>query len=275
MACAPFYSVVVPLTRVLCRRYVDGVDRYEGIRKTVERVVGTAHDAAARDDVGDGDGDGNAGGRGSDAGADGADRVDVGELLGALESLRAVREELAAWEPELIAAARRRGVSWGELAPVLGVASRQAAERRYLRLRKAEGEGGTTADGRVQAERDRRAAERAVRHWAQANSELVRKLAAMVSAAGGHGIDDIASADGVHPDGGAERGADVDEAARHHIDVVYHRLGGADAADLLPPLVAAAPHLRVSHPDLAEQVEHLDAQAQQVRDEALDRRVGR
>ncbi|WP_130445308.1 hypothetical protein [Kribbella rubisoli] len=45
-----------------------------------------------------------------------------------------MREWLAAWEPLLIGAAREQGVSWAELAPALGVASRQAAERRHLRL---------------------------------------------------------------------------------------------------------------------------------------------
>ena len=45
-----------------------------------------------------------------------------------------VQDRPAAWEPMLIGAARDRGVSWAAIAPVLGVASRQAAERRHLRL---------------------------------------------------------------------------------------------------------------------------------------------
>src|SRR5690242_3298882 len=56
-------------------------------------------------------------------------------FLTALALLRELRAELATWEPDLIDAARRQGASWEQLAPALGVASRQAAERRYLRLR--------------------------------------------------------------------------------------------------------------------------------------------
>jgi len=37
---------------------------------------------------------------------------------------------------ELIGAARAAGISWAELAPAMGVTSRQAAERRYLRVRR-------------------------------------------------------------------------------------------------------------------------------------------
>src|SRR5688572_13221790 len=74
------------------------------------------------------------------------------EVLAALVALRALRASLDDWEPELIAAARSTGASWAELAPVLGVASRQAAERRYLRLRQPRpGEAGLTGDERVAA----------------------------------------------------------------------------------------------------------------------------
>ena len=69
------------------------------------------------------------------------DRVPAGpgtlsaaDVLAALAELRGVQEQLAAWEPTLIGAARDAGASWAAIAPALGVASRQAAERRYLRL---------------------------------------------------------------------------------------------------------------------------------------------
>ncbi|MGW3852971.1 HSP18 transcriptional regulator, partial [Streptomyces fagopyri] len=55
--------------------------------------------------------------------------------LSALLMLREIREQLAGWESGLIETARRQGASWADLAGPLGVASRQAAERRYLRLR--------------------------------------------------------------------------------------------------------------------------------------------
>src|SRR6266542_2610853 len=88
--------------------------------------------------------------------------VNAAALLDALLLLRWAQTELATLEPELITAARAAGVVWQDLAPVLGVASRQAAERRYLRLVPATaGAQGSTRDGRVRAELDRRAGHRA------------------------------------------------------------------------------------------------------------------
>jgi hypothetical protein len=85
------------------------------------------------------------------------------DVLAALAKLRAVQDRLAAWEPMLIGAARDRGVSWAAIAPGLGVASRQAAERRYLRLNPhTTDQEGMTGEQRVQAARDRRAGQRAV-----------------------------------------------------------------------------------------------------------------
>jgi hypothetical protein len=105
------------------------------------------------------------------------------DLLGALVLLRRVQNELAAVEPALIRAAREAGVSWQELAPALGVASRQAAERRYLRLvPAAAGDPDSTRDGRVRAERDRRAGHRAVAQWANDNTADLRRLAGQVTA---------------------------------------------------------------------------------------------
>ncbi|MGH3881520.1 MAG: HSP18 transcriptional regulator, partial [Actinophytocola sp.] len=83
------------------------------------------------------------------------------DVLAGLEVLRHLRDELAAWEPELITAAREQGTSWASIAPTLGVTSRQAAERRYLRLRPS-ATGEATGEERVRAERDRRAGDRAV-----------------------------------------------------------------------------------------------------------------
>jgi hypothetical protein len=95
--------------------------------------------------------------------------VSAVELLDALVLLRLAQTELASLEPTLIAA----GLSWQALAPALGVASRQAAERRYWRgVSTAAGQPGATRDGRVQAERDRRAAHRAVAEWANDATHL-------------------------------------------------------------------------------------------------------
>src|SRR4051794_10581403 len=101
-------------------------------------------------------------------------------LLAALTELRLLREELAGWEPELITAARGAGASWVALAPALGVASRQAAERRYLRLQPSD-TGERTGEARVDAERDRRAGDRAVADWARRNSAILRQLPRRVS----------------------------------------------------------------------------------------------
>ncbi|HEY8980635.1 MAG TPA: type III effector protein, partial [Streptomyces sp.] len=64
------------------------------------------------------------------------------QALASLLLLRRVREQLAGWETGLIETARDAGASWADLAHPLGVASRQAAERRYLRGRP--GPAGTT-----------------------------------------------------------------------------------------------------------------------------------
>jgi hypothetical protein len=117
------------------------------------------------------------------------------KVLAALEVLRHLRSQLADWEPELITAAREAGASWVELAPALGVASRQAAERRYLRLRPSS-TGEPTGEGRVRAERDRRAGDRAVANWARENSASLRELAGQVSAAtGANPVRDALAAD--------------------------------------------------------------------------------
>jgi hypothetical protein len=172
------------------------------------------------------------------------------EVLQALVELRRVREELTGWEPELIAAGRRLGTSWAELAPALGVASRQAAERRYLRLRPSESSE-PTADGRVRAERDRRAGERAVTDWARENSASLRRLAGQVSA-----LDNIGSA------------------ARQRVDVVQRALALDDAAELLQPLSGARFHLQPTHPELAGQIGAIGETTDQLRRDVQDRRHG-
>ncbi|MFD0521815.1 hypothetical protein [Paractinoplanes durhamensis] len=97
--------------------------------------------------------------------------VSTAALLETLVLLRWAQTEPAGLEPVLIAAARTAGVSWQALAPVLGVASRQAAERRYLRGTVGPTpHSGATRDDHVQAVRDQRAADRAVAAWANDNT---------------------------------------------------------------------------------------------------------
>ncbi|MGW5051582.1 HSP18 transcriptional regulator [Actinokineospora sp. NPDC004072] len=168
-------------------------------------------------------------------------------VLSALIVLRHLRSRLGELEPRLIAAARELGVSWTRLAPALGVTSRQAAERRYLRLR-PDGEQ-TTREGRVRAERDRRAGDRAVAEWARRNSAVLRGLAGQVAA-----VDGLA--------GETRRG-------------LHDALGADDPRDLLGPLSAAVAHLRATHPGLADQITELAEQTDRVRREISDERAAK
>ncbi|GLY38434.1 hypothetical protein Amsp01_044580 [Amycolatopsis sp. NBRC 101858] len=174
--------------------------------------------------------------------------ADQDRLLSALAGLRLLREELAGWEPELITAARAAGASWVALAPALGVASRQAAERRYLRLQPSNS-GETTGEARVDAERDRRAGDRAVADWARRNSVILRQLAGRVSAL-----------DGLGP------------AAQESADRLGAALGDDDPATLLPPLAAAQPHLTDDHAGLAEQLGEISDETDRLRRDAAGNR---
>jgi hypothetical protein len=176
-----------------------------------------------------------------------AGTADQEQLVTALTGLRLLRDELAGWEPELITAARAAGASWVTLAPALGVASRQAAERRYLRLQPSRS-GEKTGEGRVDAERDRRAGDRAVVDWARRNAAVLRQLAGRVSALDG-----------------------LDPVAQESADRLGVALGDDDPANLLSPLAAARPHLTG---ELGTQVGEISAEADRLRrDAAGNRRV--
>ena len=168
---------------------------------------------------------------------------DPRKVLAALEVLRALRDELSDWEPQLIKAAREAGVSWAELAPTLGVASRQAAERRYLRLRDAAGSD-NTADQRVQETRDRRAEDKAVTQWARENSASLRRLAGQISALKG-----------------------VPGVGR-----VRRALAEDDASALLSPLAGVSQHLDQTYPQLAVEVTAINKDMDRVRRETQERR---
>lgn len=157
------------------------------------------------------------------------------DVLAALTALRELRDRLDAYEPELIAAARAAGVSWADLAPALGVASRQAAERRYLRLRP--GNRRLTGDERVLAERDRRAGDRAVTAWARANGADLRQLAGQISALSDLGPD-----------------------AQPTLDRLHTALGDADATALPDLLARTEEHLPAALADRVRAVgEQIDA----------------
>ncbi|MCF1598064.1 type III effector protein [Streptomyces muensis] len=109
------------------------------------------------------------------------------QALASLLLLRQVREQLAGWETGLIESARQAGASWADLAHPLGVASRQAAERRYLRGRP--GPEGSTGEQRVQATRSRRAADRTAAASARRNAADLRRVAGQITA-----LDDLPAA---------------------------------------------------------------------------------
>ncbi|MGW4806834.1 type III effector protein [Kitasatospora sp. NPDC004272] len=160
-------------------------------------------------------------------------RDDPAPALAALLLLRELRARLAGWEAGLVESARAGGATWADLAHPMGVASRQAAENRYLRLRRAgEGAPGTGAE-RVKAVRDHRAADRAVSAWARDHAAELRVLAAQLSAAG------------LGPD------------ARPAQEVLTAALGTADAADLLAPLTELRPHLCGDQAELATRLDAL------------------
>jgi hypothetical protein len=183
--------------------------------------------------------------------AAGRSEVPPDQLLAALASLRSLREQLAGWEPELIAAARSGGTSWAALAPALGVASRQAAERRFLRLRPS-ASGEATGEARVDAERDRRAGDRAVADWARRNSAVLRQLAGQVSALG-----------------------DLDGEARANADRLSAALGDDDVTSLLLPLAAIRGHLERDHAGLADRLGAIGDHADLVRRDAAGHRRDR
>ncbi|WP_202238305.1 type III effector protein [Actinacidiphila reveromycinica] len=152
------------------------------------------------------------------------------QALASLLLLRQVREQLAGWETGLIETARGAGASWAELAHPLGVASRQAAERRYLRNRP--GPAGATGEQRVQATRDRRAADRASAGWARRNAAELRRIAGQITAL-----------------------ADLPPAAGPPVGRLDEALAQDDPAALLAPLHAARAHLAGPHPRLAARLD--------------------
>lgn len=228
---------------------VSAVDAVLLVHSVVARL--RQHRAASNAAGGEGPaGTGGAGGTDGAAGTDGTDgpggtgRAGTDDVLAALTALRHLRDELAGWEPALIGAAREHGVSWASLAPALGVTSRQAAERRYLRLRPSDG-GESTGEERVRAERDRRAGDRAVARWARQNSAVLRQLAGQVSA-----LDDLPAP------------------ARRHADRVQRALADDDAAALLSPLADAHGHLADTHGTLADQINTVTEHTEQLRRES-------
>ncbi|KOU29326.1 HSP18 transcriptional regulator, partial [Streptomyces sp. WM6372] len=161
--------------------------------------------------------------------------------------LREVREQLAGWESGLIETARSQGASWADLAAPLGVASRQAAERRYLRLRP--GKAGSTGEQRVEATRDSRAADRNVNAWARANAADLRRLAGQVTAL-----------------------TSLPAGAETAIGDLNLALADNDAARLVRPLADTRAHLRPEDADLSGRIDAMARHTEQLRQATHDQR---
>ncbi|MFI6564500.1 type III effector protein [Streptomyces sp. NPDC050534] len=174
-----------------------------------------------------------------DEASEAPDHMDAGreQALASLLLLRQVREQLAGWEAGLIETARDAGASWADLAHPLGVASRQAAERRYLRNRP--GPAGSTGEQRVKATRERRAADRTLTAWARNNAADLRRIAGQITAL-----------------------TDLPTAARLPVSQLDAALARDDPTALVRPLNAARPHLTDDHPDLAARLDTLTDSAQ-------------
>ncbi|GAA2279626.1 MULTISPECIES: hypothetical protein [Kitasatospora] len=179
------------------------------------------------------------------------EEADPGQALAALVLLRELRAQLAGWEAGLVENARNAGATWADLAHPMGVASRQAAENRYLRLRPAGTTRQTAGTGaeRVKAVRDRRAAERTVAVWARDNAAELRVLAAQITT--------TALAPGARPAQAA----------------LIAALGTTDPADLIEPLAAVRPHLGTGQGDLATRLDALTHHTTQLRDDSDRRRA--
>jgi hypothetical protein len=175
-------------------------------------------------------------------------KATVDEVLAALVSLRTLRTQLDDWEPLLIGHARAAGMSWAEIAPALGVASRQAAERRFLRMhRPTDDDAEATRDQRVLAVRDRRARDRAVDTWARGSGADLRQLAGQITAL-----------------------TNLAPEAQPSLDRLHNALGDSDPATLVPALAATREHLSAAYPVLADRVAAVARDVDEVR-QASDR----
>jgi hypothetical protein len=107
---------------------------------------------------------------------------------------------------------------------------------------------GSTREARVDAERDRRAGQRAVSRWAHDNSADLRQLAGQITAL-----------------------TNLDADARRSVNQLYRGLGQADPATLVQ-LLADTQHHLAGHPALAERVDDVTHDADRVRRTAQQQR---
>ncbi|WP_433221657.1 hypothetical protein ACQP00_21265 [Dactylosporangium sp. CS-047395] len=170
--------------------------------------------------------------------------VQPDRILTALTLLRTLQQQLKQIEPALVAAARRAGVSWQRLAPAMGVGSRQAAGRRYLRTADSStgDDPAATRDGRVRAKRDQRAGNHAVAIWANAHTADLRRIAGQITVL-----------------------TDLPLTATTDLDALHTALGAPDAATLPTRLATVRRHLTDGHPHLADQIDQITTATNDVR----------
>ncbi|MFH8873744.1 type III effector protein, partial [Streptomyces griseus] len=94
------------------------------------------------------------------------------------------------------------------------------------------GAAGTTGEQRVQATRERRAADRTTADWARDNAADLRRLAGQITAL-----------------------SHLAPEARSAQAALHTALGAPDAADLIAPLTGMRPHLDARHAGLAESLD--------------------
>jgi hypothetical protein len=100
----------------------------------------------------------------------------------------------------------------------------------------------------VDAERDRRAGQRAISQWARDNGADLRQLAGQITAL-----------------------TNLDADARRSVDLLHRGLGQADPATLVQLLADTQRHL-AEHPALAERVDDLTHDVDRIRRAAQQRR---
>ena len=131
----------------------------------------------------------------------------------------------------------RRDVDFGE--QVARRVRPSVAEEIRLSARRT---GEPTGEARVNAERAKRAGDRAVTAWARANSGALRRLAGQISAPTG-----------------------LATPAQQRIDHVQAALADNDPATLLSPLADSATHLEATHAALAAEINTITEHTERLR----------
>ncbi|MFJ4342669.1 hypothetical protein [Streptomyces sp. NPDC088915] len=102
--------------------------------------------------------------------------VPAEDVLAALTQLAVAREVIDQLELDLLRAARARGASWQKIADHLGLARKQSAEGRLIRLERSK----THGDRYVGKQREERARQRNADEWCRTHEDRIRTVAQRV-----------------------------------------------------------------------------------------------